>query len=73
MDETGLSVDLLEKMVEEAEARGVAFPRQWFYVITSILTWGLFWELADREQDNPHVQFLTWLIVSIALYVVCLC
>ena len=70
MAETRLSLDLLDKMVEEADVR---FPRHWFYVITSILAWGLFWEIADRQPDNPHVQFLTWLVVSLALYIVCLC
>ncbi len=72
MDEQEPSVDLLEKMKEEAEARGLGFPRHWFYVITSILAWGVFWELADRQQDNPHVQWLTWLVVSVALYIICL-
>lgn len=72
MDERNPAFDLLDRIVEEAEARGVSFPRHWFYVVTSILAWGLFWELADRQQDNPHVQFLTWLVVSIALYTICL-
>ena len=65
-------MDLLEMAAEGAEERELGFPRHWFYVFTSILAWGLFWEMADRHQDNPHVQFLTWLAVSIALYTISL-
>lgn len=73
MDERKAAFDLLDRIVEEAEARGIGFSRQWFYVATSILAWGLFWEMADRQQENPHVQFLTWLAVSLTLYIICLC
>lgn len=68
-----MSVDLFEKLAEQVDALDVGVSREWFYVISSILAWGLFWEAADRNGDNPQVQFITWLCVGVTMYLVCLC
>ena len=60
--------DMLERAVEHVQAHDVRFGREWFYLFTSILAWGFFWEIADRQHDNPHAQFLAWVIVFIAVW-----
>lgn len=66
---TTSSVDLLDRAAERVQAHGLRFERAGFYVIASILAWRVFWELADRNHDNPHAQTVTWVVVCLALWI----
>lgn len=57
-----------ERAAENVQAQDLRFGRAWFYVTASVLAWNFFWTLADRHHDNPHVQFLAWLTVFVAVW-----
>lgn len=59
--------DLMER-AEEVQAEDLRFGRHWFYLMASVLAWGLFWEMADRNHDNPHAQYLAWMAVFVAFW-----
>ena len=65
---TKSSMDLLETVMERVEAQDLRFARASFYVITSVLAWRVFWELADRNQGNNNAQTLSWVVVCVALW-----
>lgn len=56
-------VERLEAAKEQVRPEGVLFPREWWMVMLCLLAWGLFWEMAERHEDNAHAQILTWLAV----------
>ena len=68
MAEQTSSLDMLERIAEEVQAQDVVFQREWFYLVASVLAWGLFWEIADRQHDNPHAQLLAWMTVFVAVW-----
>ena len=45
------------------------FDRGWFWVLTAIMTWVVFWRIADERARSPYVQVLSWLAVGIAIWV----
>ena len=60
--------ELLDRAAENVQAQDVQFRREWFYLVASVLAWGLFWEIADRQHENPHAQFLAWVTVFVAVW-----
>lgn len=44
------------------------FERAGFFVMASILAWFVFWDLADRHQEEPFARALAWACVVIALW-----
>ena len=63
-------IELLEGLKEEVKAEDVYFRRDVWMVTLCLLTWGLFWAMAERHQENAHAQFLTWLAMFLAFSVV---
>ena len=61
-------VDGVERAAENVQAEDVQFRREWFYVTAAVLAWRVFWELADRNQDNVHTQHMAWIIVFVAVW-----
>lgn len=62
-------IDMLERALENVQAEDLQFPRPFVYIAASLLAWVAFWELADRNQHNPHSQTMAWLFVFVAVYV----
>lgn len=58
----------MEDIIEQVQPEDLQYTRDFFWLAASILAWGLFWEFADREHDNPHAQFLVWTIVFVAAW-----
>ena len=54
--------------VEQIQAQDLQFGREWFYLVASVLAWGVFWEMADRQHDNPQLQFFAWMFVFVAVW-----
>lgn len=63
-------IEVLESAKERVQPEHVQFRREWWLVMLSLLAWGVFWEMAERHQDNAHAQFLTWLAVLTVWWVV---
>jgi len=63
------NAEVLERAMEGATAADVRFPRPSFYFAASVLAWVVFWELAERNQQNPHSQAMAWLFVFVAAWV----
>lgn len=65
--------DMFERLAHEAEvdprAAGWEYKRDWFYVLMAILAWGLFWEFAERENENAQALVLVWAVVLVAVWV----
>lgn len=57
------TVEILERAKERVQAEHVVFRREWWIVMLSLLAWGVFWEIAERHEDNAHAQFMTWVAV----------
>ena len=53
---------------EEVVEREARFGRQWFYVASTITAWVVFWELADRHQENVLSRILAWGTVAVAIW-----
>ena len=64
---------LLDRILEEAEEAATSastrFQRQWYWTAMSILTWGLFWRMADQQAENRLARFLAWLAILVAVMV----
>lgn len=69
MADQGQTLDMLDRAAENVQLQEIRFQREWFYFAASVLAWGLFWEIADRQHDNPHAQFLAWVTVFIAVWI----
>ena len=67
-DQTSSS-NTFENAVENVQAQELRFRREWFYFMASVLAWGLFWEIAERRQENPHAQVLAWMAVFVAVWI----
>lgn len=63
------SIDVLERAKEYVEAGDLVFRREWLWVMCSFMAWGMFWDVAERHQ-GAHGQFITWLTVFLAWWVV---
>ena len=63
-------LDLLERAAEHIHPQDVRFARAGFHVAASMLAWRVFWELADRNNDNRYAQTLAWTVVCVALWIV---
>lgn len=63
-----VSAEALEQA--KAGVQTARFERQWGYIFCGILSWVLFWNMAERYQDRPHTQLLSWLAVFVAILVV---
>jgi hypothetical protein len=63
------SHDLKEKRIEEVRPEDLYFEREFWYIAVSALVWGVFWELAERNQNNPYTQTLAWAVLLIAVWV----
>jgi len=50
-------------------ALGARMERKWFYVTASVLSWIVFWDLADRHQDNALSRAVSWAAVAVAIWV----
>ena len=53
---------------EEIVEREARFGRQWFYVASTVTAWVVFWELADRHQENVLSRILAWGTVAVAIW-----
>ena len=53
----------------ELRRREPRFERHWFYVAASITAWVVFWNLADRHQENISSRLLAWGAVLAAFWV----
>ena len=62
------SIDVVERAAANVQADDIRFGRDFFYLTASVLAWGLFWQLADRHQDNQYVQYLAWGTVFVAAW-----
>ena len=62
--------ELFERAKERVQPENLRFPREWWMVMLCLLAWGVFWELAERHEDNAHAQFMIWLIVLTVWWVV---
>ena len=63
-------VERLEQAKEQVRPEHLFFQREWWMVMLCLLAWGVFWEVAERHEDNAHAQILTWLAVLMVWVVV---
>jgi hypothetical protein len=54
--------------LEDVQAQDLRFRRDWFYLMASILAWRYFWDIMDRNADNPSAQFISWVAVFVAVW-----
>lgn len=60
--------DMLEQAAQSVRAEDLRFERPAFYIAASIVAWIAFWELADRNQQNPYSHVMAWLFVFVAVW-----
>ena len=56
------------RMVAHIQGHDLRFDRCWFYLLASVMCWGVFWALADQHHENGHAQFLVWTIILAAAW-----
>lgn len=64
--------EYFEAVAENVQGQDLRFEREWFFIASSILAWVAFWDLADRQHENPHVHMLAWMCVFVAIWVACI-
>ena len=65
-----IGLDKRDRDVEHTGAQEeLRFRRPWFYLVASVLCWGVFWKLADEHQRNPYAVRLAWTAVVAAVWV----
>jgi hypothetical protein len=58
----------MEDLLEGVQPDDLRYERDFFWLMSAIMAWGLFWQFADREHENQYTQFLVWTIVFVAAW-----
>jgi len=72
MDKMEAAIELLERAIEQVVPEDLVMRRDAWYVFAALLSWGYFWDLAERHQGNNGAHIMTWGFVIIAWVVVAL-
>ncbi len=58
----------VEEMLANVQRDDLRYERSNFYIWASIMAWGFFWELAERQHDQPHAQYLVWTLIFVVMW-----
>lgn len=60
--------DILDRMMRNLRNDQIRPQRAGFNSGASVLVWTAFWDLANRNQDNPRFVILSWVCVGASIW-----
>ena len=63
-----MDVHEFTRLVEGVEAGDLRYDRNWFWVITTVLTWYAFWHVADAHAESPYAHCIAWAAIGLSFW-----